>query len=166
MNGEMREGVGEPSKTGWVYLLDRKTGKPIYPIPEVKVPQDPSQKTWPTQPEPTMPPFSPIEATPEAVENGRRSGVRGHAETESRRDENLHPDELRPELDQPDPNAAVGGDNWPPSSFDPEENMYFVCSQAGALGLIVPAKEPQIRPGPNTVGSETVSRPGSTRKGS
>ena len=102
MNGEMREGVGEPSKTGWVYLLDRKTGKPIYPIPEVKVPQDPSQKTWPTQPEPTMAPFSPIETTPEAVENGRRSGVRRHAETENRRHENLHPDELRPELDQPD----------------------------------------------------------------
>ena len=74
MNGEMRQGVGEPSKTGWVYLLDRKTGKPIYPIPEVKVPQDPSQNTWPTQPEPTIPPFSPTEATPKAVENGRRSG--------------------------------------------------------------------------------------------
>ena len=44
MNGEMREGVGEPSKTGWVYLVDQKTGKPIYPIPEVKVPQDPQQK--------------------------------------------------------------------------------------------------------------------------
>ena len=62
MNGEEVEAVGEPEKTGWVYLLDQKTGKPIYPIPEVKVPQDPSQKTWPTQPEPTMEPFSPIEA--------------------------------------------------------------------------------------------------------
>ncbi len=44
MNGEEREAIGEPSKTGWVYLVDRKTGKPIYPIPEVKVPQDPSRE--------------------------------------------------------------------------------------------------------------------------
>ena len=58
--------VGEPAKTGWLYLVDRKTGKPIYPIPEVKVPQDPSQKTWPTQPEPTIPPFSPLDPTPKA----------------------------------------------------------------------------------------------------
>ena len=76
MNGEMREGVGEPSKTGWVYLVDQKTGKPIYPIPEVKVPQDPSQNTWPTQPEPTMEPFSPIEATPEAVETPKKRSPR------------------------------------------------------------------------------------------
>jgi alcohol dehydrogenase (cytochrome c) len=73
MNGEEREGVGEPSKTGWVYLVDQKTGKPIYPIPEVKVPQDPAQKTWPTHPEPTMEPFSPIEATPEAVETAEEA---------------------------------------------------------------------------------------------
>src|ERR1700742_3346888 len=67
MNGKMVEAVGEPEKTGWVYLLDQKTGKPIYPIPEVKVPQDASQKTSPTQPEPTMEPFSPIQTRQEAV---------------------------------------------------------------------------------------------------
>src|ERR1700753_3318201 len=67
MNGEPGEAGGEPSKTGWVYLLDRNTGKPIYPIPEVKVPQDPSQKTAATQPEPTMEPFSPIEVSGESV---------------------------------------------------------------------------------------------------
>ena len=62
MNGKMVHAIGEPCKTGWAYVLDRKTGKPIYPIPEVKVPQDPSQKTSPTQPEPTMEPFSPHHA--------------------------------------------------------------------------------------------------------
>src|ERR1700742_4938846 len=69
MNGEEREAIGEPSKTGWVYLVDRKTGKPIYPIPEVKLPQDPNEATFPTQPEPTMPAFSPQETTQQAVEN-------------------------------------------------------------------------------------------------
>ena len=54
------------------------------------------------------------------------------------------------------PNAAVGGDNWPPSSFDPQEDMYFVCSQQGALGLVVPPKEPKFVQGKNPIGSETV----------
>ncbi|HEY5333125.1 MAG TPA: PQQ-binding-like beta-propeller repeat protein [Solirubrobacterales bacterium] len=68
MNGETVEAVGEPEKTGWVYLVDQNTGKPIYPIPEVKVPQDPTQNTAATQPEPTMEPFSPIETSAESVE--------------------------------------------------------------------------------------------------
>src|SRR6201996_4785460 len=66
MNGEQVETVGEPEKTGWVYLLNQKTGKPIYPIPEGKVPQDPSQQTWPTQPEPAMEPLRPLTRAPVA----------------------------------------------------------------------------------------------------
>src|SRR5207244_6044294 len=46
------------SKTGWVYILDRRTGVPILGIPEKKVPQDASQHTWPTQPIPNGQPFA------------------------------------------------------------------------------------------------------------
>ena len=73
MNGEEVEAVGEPEKTGWAYVVDQENCKPVYPIPEVKVPQDPSQKTWPTQPEPTMEPFSPVEADAGSDRKGRRS---------------------------------------------------------------------------------------------
>ena len=58
MEGEMREGIAQPSKTGWLYVLDRKTGKPIFPIEEKPVPQDPKEKTSATQPYPSLPPFS------------------------------------------------------------------------------------------------------------
>jgi alcohol dehydrogenase (cytochrome c) len=165
MNGEMREGVGEPSKTGWVYLLDRKTGKPIYPIPEVKVPQDPSQKTWPTQPEPTMEPFSPIETTPEAVETAEEAVAGDKPVPKIVGTKIFAPMSSDPSSINLTPNAAVGGNNWPPSSFDPEENMYFVCSQAGALGLVVPPKEPEFVQGQNTVGSETVVSSGFESEG-
>jgi alcohol dehydrogenase (cytochrome c) len=165
MNGEERQGVGEPSKTGWVYLLDRKTGKPIYPIPEVKVPQDPSENTWPTQPEPTMEPFSPIETTKESLKIAEEA-VAGEP----------HPPKIvgtkifTPMSSDPSsinltPNAAVGGNNWPPSSFDPKDNMYFVCSQSGALGLVNPPKEPKFVQGKNTVGSETVVASGFNTQG-
>ena len=156
MNGEERHGVGEPSKTGWVYLLDRKTGKPIYPIPEVKVPQDPSQKTWPTQPEPTMPPFSPIETTKAALEKAEEAVAGNTPKTKVVPTKIFAPMSSDPNVVNLTPNAAVGGDNWPPSSFSPKDDMYFVCSQQGALGLIVPPKEPKFVQGKNSIGSETV----------
>jgi alcohol dehydrogenase (cytochrome c) len=160
MNGEEVEAVGEPEKTGWVYLLDQKTGKPIYPIPEVKVPQDPAQKTWPTQPEPTMPPFSPLTATPEAVENGQ-AGVSGQKpEPKVVGSHIFTPMSSDPSTVNLIANAASGGNNWPPSSYSPEANTYVVCSLAGALGLVVPAKEPKFEQGKNTIGSEVVTSSG------
>jgi alcohol dehydrogenase (cytochrome c) len=156
MNGEERHGVGEPSKTGWVYLLDRETGKPIYPIPEVKVPQDPSQKTWPTQPEPTMPPFSPVETTKPALEKAEEAVAGENPKPKVIPSKAFTPMSSDPNAINLIANAAVGGDNWPPSSFDPKDDMYFVCSQQGALGLVVPPKEPKFVQGKNTVGSETV----------
>jgi alcohol dehydrogenase (cytochrome c) len=156
MNGEMVEAVGEPEKTGWVYLLDQKTGKPIYPIPEVKVPQDPSQKTWPTQPEPTMPPFSPLTATPEAVKNAQ-AGVAGQKpEPKVVGSHVFTPMSSDPNLINLPANSAAGGNNWPPSSYSPEANTYVVCSLAGALGLVVPAKEPKLKQGETSIGSEIV----------
>jgi quinohemoprotein ethanol dehydrogenase len=156
MNGEMVEAVGEPEKTGWVYLLNQETGKPVYPIPEVKVPQDKSQATWPTQPEPTMPAFSPRDATPEAVKLAQE-GVKGQKpEPKVVGKPIFTPMSTDPGVIDLTANSASGGNNWPPSSYNPEENVYVTCSLAGSLGLVVPAKEPKFVQGQNTVGSETV----------
>ena len=49
------EAVSMLSKFGWNFLLDRKTGKPLVPTPEVKVPTMPNMpdvNAWPTQPIP------------------------------------------------------------------------------------------------------------------
>src|SRR5689334_16953670 len=45
-------------KTGWLYVFNRDTGAPIWPIEERPVPQttEPGEQTWPTQPFPTNPP--------------------------------------------------------------------------------------------------------------
>ena len=48
--GRMRKAIAEVSKTGWVYILDRETGKPLTPIEERPVPQEPRQHTAATQP--------------------------------------------------------------------------------------------------------------------
>jgi glucose dehydrogenase/cytochrome c5 len=166
MNGEMVEAVGEPEKTGWLYLVDQKNCKPVYPIPEVKVPQDPSQKTWPTQPEPTIPPFSPVGEVPKASLQKAAEGVSG----EKPKPKVVGVPDFTPMSSDPSvmnvvANAAVGGDNWPPSSFDPEKDMYFVCSQAGALGLIVPPNEQKYKEGETYIGSDSITASGSNTTG-
>jgi len=49
-----RPGVAFVNKYGMTFILDRQTGKPLLPIPEVKVPQSTALdvNTWPTQPIP------------------------------------------------------------------------------------------------------------------
>jgi alcohol dehydrogenase (cytochrome c) len=156
MNGEEVEAVGEPEKTGWAYVVDQENCKPVYPIPEVKVPQDPSQKTWPTQPEPTMEPFSPIEATPEAVEKVEEAVASSKPKPKIVGSKVFTPQSSDPTSINLGANSAVGGDNWPPSSFDPEKDMYFVCSQSGALGLVVPPEPQKYKEGETYIGSDTI----------
>jgi quinoprotein glucose dehydrogenase len=58
IEGKPRKVVAVPSKQGWLYVFDRITGQPIWPIEERPVPQSdmPGEKTAPTQPFPTKPP--------------------------------------------------------------------------------------------------------------
>lgn len=58
IHGKIVHGIGEAGKTGWLYLLNRINGKPLFPIPERAVPQDAHQKTWATQPIPSNPAVS------------------------------------------------------------------------------------------------------------
>ena len=56
--GKPIKAVAQVSKTGFTYVFDRVTGKPVWPIEERPVPQSdvPGEKTYPTQPHPTKPP--------------------------------------------------------------------------------------------------------------
>ena len=166
MNGKMVEAVGEPEKTGWVYLVEQENCKPVYPIPEVKVPQDPSQKTWPTQPEPTMEPFSPVGKPVASAVKKAEEGVKGQKpEPKVVGVPDFTPMSSDPNVMNVVANAAVGGDNWPPSSYDPEGNMYYVCSQSGVLGLIVPPNEQKYKEGETYIGSDSITASGSNTPG-
>lgn len=58
VNGKTIDAVAAPSKTGFVYVFDRATGEPVWPIEERPVPQSdvPGEQTSKTQPFPTKPP--------------------------------------------------------------------------------------------------------------
>ena len=137
MNGEEREAIAEPCKTGYVYLLDRKTGKPIYPIPEKPVPQNTADLTAKTQPIPSMPPFSPVNV------NGEQTKLMQEAATlatpKGEEAPKVVPGQLftpweaaNPNTIQSASNAGFGGENWPGSSFNPSNDYYYTCSQSSA----------------------------------
>ena len=65
--GKMRKIVVYGSKTGMFYVLDRTDGSPITPIVETPVPQQPLQKTWPTQPIPVGDALAPQCIDPDAA---------------------------------------------------------------------------------------------------
>ena len=58
VDGRRIKAIAQPTKQGWVYVFDRATGQPVWPIVERPVPQSdvPGEKTSPTQPFPTKPP--------------------------------------------------------------------------------------------------------------
>ena len=114
IGGRTRKAAAEANKAGWVYILDRTSGKPLIGIDEKPVPQEPRQLTSATQPIPRGDAFVPqsIDVAPEGfalVNQGRiftpfwSDGV----------------------VAKP---SARGGVNWPPSSYDPATNYYYVCA--------------------------------------
>lgn len=61
-NGKKIDAVAQATKDGYVFLFDRVTGEPLFPVEEVPVKSTyalPGEQPWPTQPRPTKPePFA------------------------------------------------------------------------------------------------------------
>src|SRR5262249_31900384 len=60
-DGRDIDAVAQSTKMGHLFVLDRETGKPLFPVEERPVPKSevPGEQSWPTQPFPTLPaPFA------------------------------------------------------------------------------------------------------------
>jgi mono/diheme cytochrome c family protein len=148
-------GIGEASKTGWLYLIDRTNGKPLFPMPEKPVPQSAEQKTWPTQPFPSYPPFVPhviSDTQYKAVVKAAQSAAKGKRVEVTRAREMFTPFWKSMVAFTPGPQ---GGTNWQPSSYNPNTHMFYVCAQSGPTGATAatarPAKQKNVTP--VTIGS-------------
>jgi quinohemoprotein ethanol dehydrogenase len=134
-------------------MLDRKTGKPIFPIPEKAVPQDPNQKTAATQPYPSNPPFARQELTDadyqKITEAGKSQGIKGTI----KKGKIFDPFGKDPVAVLPGPS---GGDNWPPASYNQQLQMFYVCSQNSPAAL-AQSELPGHKPGQIYIGSLLVS---------
>jgi quinoprotein glucose dehydrogenase len=148
VNGRAIKALAQPTKQGWVYMFDRATGQPVWPIEERPVAKGDVPGEWysPTQPFPTKPPafdrqgvslddlidFTP-ELKAEAVQFVSKYKI-GPIFTPPVVSQWEGP---RATLILP---AATGGANWEGGSFDPETNIMYVFSvtAASALGLTPP----------------------------
>lgn len=148
-NGKTRHGIAEASKTGWLYMLDRKTGKPLYPIPEQPVPQDARQKTARTQPIPSYPAFIPHEVTPSQVGQIRKlagKNARGGKSLPVVRARSVYTPFWKDTIVVNVP-GPQGGTNWQPSSYNPKTQMFYVCGQASASGYSAATAQPAKQKG-------------------
>jgi quinoprotein glucose dehydrogenase len=152
-DGKKVDVVAEAGKNGFVYVLDRVTGKPIWPIEERPTPKAdmPGQIAWPTQPYPTIvqpftrQKFSADEVNPYITDPKEREQIR--ATVAAARNEGLYtPPDTGTVMEMPGNN---GGANWGTTAADPTNGTYFVLSKE-APSLLQLAPKPPRRQIPGT----------------
>jgi len=163
-NGRPRDVVAQATKHGFVFVFDRVTGEPIWPIEERPVPQSdvPGERTWPTQPVPSKPaPFARQSFTERDINpylpDEERRAIR--ARLQSYRNEGLFtPPSIRGSIEMP---GHSGGTNWGGVAVDPDRGELYVRSVAlpTMLRLLLPGgSEPgAVRAGPSTIVSADES---------
>jgi quinoprotein glucose dehydrogenase len=150
VNGRTVKAIAQPGKQSFLYVLDRVTGKPVWPIEERPVPPSdvPGEKTSPTQPFPTKPSAYDrqgssidylIDFTPEL----RAEAVQLVSKYK------MGPIFTPPVVAKAEGprgtlalSAGSGGSNWPGGAFDPETHVLYISSQSGAFYLwdLIPPK--------------------------
>ncbi|HEU0162034.1 MAG TPA: PQQ-binding-like beta-propeller repeat protein [Rhizomicrobium sp.] len=150
VNGRMVKALAQPSKQGFLYVLNRETGKPIWPIPERPAPKGDVPGEWysPTQPVPSKPPPYDVQGvsendlidwTPElkaravAISKHYKLGPLFTPPPVVKADQGMFGMMLLP--------GTQGGANWPGGSYDPESRMVYVYSKTRmeAAGINVAA---------------------------
>ena len=129
--------IAQPGKTGWLYMLNRQTGQPLFSSPEEAVPQDTAQQTWPTQPIPSVGAFIPHGQPPASqvarVEREAKGTPAGKLQVEVARTMYTPPSTTKLTIYSPGPQ---GGDNWEPASYNPTTHMFYVCAAVQTVGVM------------------------------
>jgi quinoprotein glucose dehydrogenase len=136
----------------FLFVLNRETGQPIWPIEERAVPQStvPKERTSPTQPFPTKPaPFDRQGVSPDDLIDFTPA-LRAEA-LELVKRYKIGPLYTPPSLSSVDgPLATIqvpadtGGANWPGGSFDPETNRLFIHSHTIAYSAALVPADPAV----------------------
>jgi quinoprotein glucose dehydrogenase len=131
-NGKTIDVVAQAGKTGFLYVFDRVTGQPLWPIEERPVPPSeiPGERAWPTQPYPTAPPpFAPQTLTandinPYILTDEERATWK--TRIAGARNQGLFtPPSLQDTVSMP---GAQGGANWGCTAADPARGIVYVLS--------------------------------------
>jgi quinoprotein glucose dehydrogenase len=143
--------VAQASKHGFLFVFERDSGRPLWPIEERPVPQSdvPGEQTSPTQPFPTRPPpfarqtFSEAEINPHlsaAAQARLRESMRGYVNKGL-----FTPPSLQGSIQIP---GNSGGANWGLSAVDPVKGTMYIVSKEQPAVLTVRAMSRDDKPEP------------------
>jgi len=136
-NGQQIPALGHANKNGFYFILDRRTGQPLYDVKEVPVPAGVAwQKAWPTQPEPATEPLLPHAVTTKVDYPAVPMWT---------------PPQEQPQVIQP---GAEAGVEWPPAAYSPRTRYTYMS--AGGYEPWVYHALPGV---PNTLGSVISDKP-------
>ncbi len=151
-NGKPVDIVAQATKFGFVYVFNRVTGEPLWPIVERRVPRSdvPGEEAFPTQPFPTKPPpytrqrFTVEDVNPyvDADEKQRLRGILRNARNEGL----FTPPAMRNTINMP---GELGGTNWGGVAADPQTGWLYVRSGDAPTMHILSLRNPQQRRTPS-----------------
>lgn len=127
-DGKPRDMLAQASKQGVVYLLDRDSGEPIFPIEEVPVPASdiPGEQAYPTQPRVTLPEPFVRQSFSEQDLSDINPAAHEHVKklfSQARDFAYMRAPGLQPMVLSP---GFYGGANWGGGAYDPATNLYYI----------------------------------------
>jgi quinoprotein glucose dehydrogenase len=150
VNGRTIKVVAQPTKQAYLYVFDRVTGQPIWPIEERPVPKGDVPGEWyaPTQPFLTKPPAYDMQGVSTDDLINFTSDLRAEA-VKLVSKYRIGPIFTPPVVSKIDGPLATlmqsFATNWPGGSYDPETHNVYIYSQTGAIALgLVPPADPKI----------------------
>jgi quinoprotein glucose dehydrogenase len=131
-NGKKVDAVAMAGKTGFLYVFDRVTGKPLWPIEERPVPKSdmPGEQSWPTQPFPTAPPafavqkFGPDDINPYILTPEDRAHWK-QVVADALNEGMYTPPAMRDTINIP---GNQGGSNWGTTAANPGSGIVYVMN--------------------------------------
>jgi quinoprotein glucose dehydrogenase len=143
LDGTAVPAIVQPTKQGFLFVFDRRTGEPLFPVEERPVPQGAVAGEWlsPTQPVPALPePLFSTDLRPEDAHGFTfwdRAACRERIE--ALRFEGLFtPPSLEGSIHYP---AASGGANWGGAAIDPDSETLFInSSRVASVITLVPRR--------------------------
>jgi quinoprotein glucose dehydrogenase len=131
-NGTRVDAVAHAGKTGFLYVFNRVTGEPLWPIEERPVPKSdvPGEQAWPTQPFPTRPPafakqtFTVDDVNPWLLDPDQLEIVRERV-AKARNEGIFTPPAMIDTISMP---GNQGGSNWGTTAANPRKGLVFVVN--------------------------------------
>src|SRR3984885_10279016 len=161
-NGKNVDAVAQATKFGFLFVFDRVTGEPLWPIEDHPVPQSdvPGEFSSPTQPYPTKPPpfarqsFTEKDINPFATE-AEQAAIR-ELLANSRNEGLFTPPSLRGSISAPGHN---GGANWGMVAVNPTKGFLYVITKEHPTLDKLQLPGQVRRPGGQSTGPEPAAPP-------